>query len=66
MKAKRTVTLGGGIDTTTVFKVEVSDYIDKLVDQTSMKIFLMGRVEVRIIGKACFISSCTTRMDKTG
>lgn len=44
-KERRDVVVTSGQSTETVFNIKVSEYIDKLVDQTSMKIFLLGKVK---------------------
>ena len=36
----------GNSEVESVIHVTVDEYIDKLVDQSAMKIFLMGRVKV--------------------
>ncbi|XP_072046501.1 protein-glutamine gamma-glutamyltransferase K-like [Amphiura filiformis] len=44
-KERRSVVVAGSQSTEALFKVKVDDYVDKLVDQSSMKIFLLGRVK---------------------
>ncbi len=47
-KQRQSVLVKGDQTTEVLVKIDVLDYVDELVDQSAMKIFLMGRIRVSL------------------